>query len=362
MVNYLVKMAGITLHRKYLLQFISLAFHSLTSIYSVRGETKPLEHRSALTPTTTKALIDAGYAVHVELSPLRIFKDEEFEAVGAKLVPEGSWVDAPPTSLIIGLKELPDGDEFPLHHTHIQFAHCYKQQAGWTRTLSRFARGGGTLYDLEFLTDQTGRRVAAFGYQAGYCGAALAIINWSHQLLHPSKPLPSVSSYPNEVALVTDVKRALAEALPKNAGIVPQVLIIGALGRCGKGAVDLCTAVDLPPSSILRWDMKETASGGPFKEIIESDVFINCIYLTEPIPPFVTLETLSNPFRKLSVVCDVSCDPSNPYNPVPIYNDWTTFNNPTLPVALEGGPPLSVIAIGMSCYNDLPTHMLITRA
>lgn len=327
----------------------------------MRGETKPLEHRSALTPTTTKALIDAGYTVHVEVSPLRIFKDEEFEVVGAKLVPEGSWVDAPPTSLIIGLKELPDSDEFPLHHTHLQFAHCYKQQAGWTRTLSRFACGGGTLYDLEFLTDHTGRRVAAFGYQAGYCGAALALVNWAYQLLHPSKPLPSVSSYPNEGALVADVKKALAEALAKNAGTAPQVLIIGALGRCGKGAVDLCTAVDLPPSSILRWDMEETASGGPFKEIIESDVFINCIYLTEPIPPFLTLETLSNPSRKLAVVCDVSCDPSNPHNPVPIYKDCTTFDNPTLPVNVERGPPLSVIAIGMSYLKYLP-QTLITRA
>lgn len=327
----------------------------------MRGETKPLEHRSALTPTTTKALIDAGYNVHVEASSLRIFKDEEFEAVGAKLVPEGSWVDAPPSSLIIGLKEFPDSDEFPLHHTHIHFAHCYKQQAGWTRTISRFARGGGTLYDLEFLTDHSGRRVAAFGYQAGYCGAALALINWSYQLLHPSKPLPPVSSFPNEVTLIAAVKKALVEALPKNAGKAPQVLIIGALGRCGKGAVDLCTAVDLPPSMILRWDMKETASGGPFKEIIESDVFINCIYLTQPIPPFVTLETLSNPSRKLSVVCDVSCDPSNPHNPVPIYKGWTTFSDPTLPVPVERDPPLSVIAIGMSYLDDIP-QMLITRA
>ena len=33
--------------------------------------------------------------------------------------------------------------------------------------------GGGTLYDLEYLTDETGPpRVAAFGYWAGYAGAA----------------------------------------------------------------------------------------------------------------------------------------------------------------------------------------------
>ncbi len=275
-------------------------------------------------------------------------------------MPEGSWVDAPQSTLIIGLKELPDDEDFPLHHTHISFAHCYKQQAGWAQTLSRFARGGGTLYDLEFLTDHSGRRVAAFGYQAGYCGAALALITWAHQLLHPSKPLPSVSSYPNNTALIADVKDALAKAIPQNTGVAPQVLIIGALGRCGTGAVDLCIAVGLPSSSILKWDMKETESGGPFKEIIESVVFINCIYLAKPIPPFLTPETLSTPLRKLSVVCDVSCDPNNPHNPVPIYNNWTTFSNPTLPVAVERDPPLSVIAIGMFICKYL-AHILTTR-
>lgn len=74
----------------------------------LRSETgKALEHRSALTPTTTKALIDAGYHVNVERSPARIFDDEEFERVGATLVPENSWPDAADDQIIVGLKELP---------------------------------------------------------------------------------------------------------------------------------------------------------------------------------------------------------------------------------------------------------------
>jgi saccharopine dehydrogenase (NAD+, L-lysine-forming) len=63
--------------------------------------------RSALTPTTTKALINAGYKVNVERSPQRIFDDEEYEKVGATLVPENTWRDAPENNIIIGLKELP---------------------------------------------------------------------------------------------------------------------------------------------------------------------------------------------------------------------------------------------------------------
>lgn len=68
---------------------------------------KALEHRAALTPTTAKALIDAGYTIRVERSPERIFEDKEYEDVGATLVPENTWREAPTDHIIIGLKELP---------------------------------------------------------------------------------------------------------------------------------------------------------------------------------------------------------------------------------------------------------------
>lgn len=61
-----------------------------------------------VTPTTTKALLEAGFKVNVERSPERIFEDDEFAAVGATLVPEGSWPSAPKDHIIIGLKELPE--------------------------------------------------------------------------------------------------------------------------------------------------------------------------------------------------------------------------------------------------------------
>jgi hypothetical protein len=45
-------------------------------------------------------------------------------------------------------------------NVHVTFAHCFKQQGGWEKVLSRWPRGKGTLLDLEFLTDDSGRRVA----------------------------------------------------------------------------------------------------------------------------------------------------------------------------------------------------------
>jgi len=233
----------------------------------------------------------------------------------------------------------------PLKHVHVQFAHCYKNQGGWESVLSRFPRGGGTLLDLEFLVDDRGRRVAAFGYHAGFAGAALALETWAWQLNHPNgEAFPGVSSYPNESDLIADVKKAIAQGTAKS-GKGPRVLVIGALGRCGSGAVDLCLRAGVPTENVLKWDMAETAKGGPFPEIVESDIFVNCIYLTSKIPNFVDLQSLDTPNRNLSVICDVSADTTNPNNPIPIYTISTTFDHPTAPVAVKGEPKVTVISI-----------------
>lgn len=312
----------------------------------LRAETKPLEARAALTPTTTKELLDAGYEVFVEESDQSIFKAEEYAAVGAKIVPTGSWKTAPSDRLIIGLKELPENETFPLVHEHIQFAHCYKDQAGWQDVLKRFPAGKGTLYDLEFLENDQGRRVAAFGFYAGFAGAAIGVLDWAFKQTHSdSEDLPAVSPYPNEAALVSHVKKELDSALQRNGGKQPRCLVIGALGRCGSGALDLFRKVGIPEDNLLKWDMKETAKGGPFEEIVQSDIFINCIYLSKPIPPFIDFPSLNKSNRKLRSIVDVSADTTNPHNPIPVYTIATVFNEPTVPVKTTAGPKLSVCSI-----------------
>lgn len=315
-------------------------------IIHLRAETKPLEARAALTPSTTKQLLDAGFKVYVEESSQSTFKTEEYEQVGATIVPEGSWKQAPTDRIILGLKELPENETFPLTHEHIQFAHCYKNQGGWEDVLKRFPEGNGTLYDLEFLENDQGRRVAAFGFYAGFAGAAIGVLDWAFKQTHgDDENLPGVVPYPNEDALVADVKKALQEALAKNGGEYPQALVIGALGRCGSGAVDLFKKVGIPDNKLVKWDMKETAPGGPFKEIIQSDIFINCIYLSQPIPPFINSETLNVADRRLRTIVDVSADTTNPHNPIPVYTIATVFNDPTVLVETTAGPKLSVCSI-----------------
>ena len=264
------------------------------------------------------------------------------------MVDEGSWPDAPKDHIIIGLKELEDKDPFPLIHEHITFAHCYKNQGGWQKVLGRWPRGGGVLYDLEFLEHEiNGRkvRVAAFGYHAGYAGAALALKLWAWQLSH-SEPLPSQKPYPFQSDLDKEVQSDVADGIQKNDGQYPNVFIMGALGRCGSGAVALCKAAGLPEEKVIKWDLAETRDNpGPYPQIRESDIFVNCIYLSAEIPPFVSSDFLNKGKRNLSVICDVSADTTNPNNPIPLCNEATYFDKPSITVPGFSNPPLSYITI-----------------
>ncbi len=92
--------------------------------------------------------------------------------------------------------------------------------------------------------------MAAFGYYAGYAGAAIALLAWSHQLTHPETPIPSLPSYPSKAAVIDSIKSAISSSVSAhNGNQPPRVLIAGALGRYGTGAVDFCLAAGVPPSS-----------------------------------------------------------------------------------------------------------------
>lgn len=294
----------------------------------IRGETRTGERRVAVTPAGVAKLRAAGFAVTVEDDPNRAIPIAEYRVAGATIVPVGAWTDAPAEAVILGLKELPD-DGTPLRHTHVMFGHAFKGQADGPRLLARFRAGGGRLLDLEYLTDDKGARLAAFGYWAGYAGAAVGLMAFAEQAR--GAVLRRVAPFDDREALLAHLRGlGLADA---------RVIVIGALGRVGSGACDLVDALGLP---CTRWDMAETARGGPFPEIPGHEVFVNAIYARPGAPVFLAPSALDAP-RALRVVADVSCDPTSPFNPVPIYDRATSFEAPVLRVAED--PPLDVMAI-----------------
>lgn len=298
----------------------------------VRAEQRPNEDRVGLTPEGAKALLNKGIRVTVEESSVRAIPIDGYRAAGCDIAPENSWPTAPQDAIIFGLKELPE-DGTPLPHRHIMFGHAYKGQHSGAALLRRFKAGGGTLYDLEYLVDEDGRRVAAFGYWAGYAGAAVTLKAWIEQ--QAGGLCGPVSSYPNKDAMLDDIGAGL-DTLDRD---MPTAIVIGALGRVGTGASDMLETMGI---SVTKWDMAETASGGPFPELLDHDIFMNCIFARPGTPVFVPASAKSAP-RTLSAIGDVACDPDSDYNPVPVYAEATTWDAPALRV--HENPPLDVMAI-----------------
>ena len=87
-------------------------------------------------------------------------------------------------------------------------------------------------------------------------------MDWAFQLEYGGKtPMPGKQYYKNEGDLIKEVKKDLENGLARTGGKKPQILVIGALGRCGRGALDLCRAVGIPESNLLKWDMVRTLRG-----------------------------------------------------------------------------------------------------
>ena len=296
----------------------------------MRAEQRNNEERVGITPAGAAELIAAGIKVTVEHSSVRAIPIQGYIDAGCAVADENSWPNAPADAIIFGLKELPE-DGAPLHHKHILFGHAFKGQPVGQILLKRFKAGGGTLYDLEYLVDETGRRVAAFGYWAGYAGAAVALKCWAAQ--RRGDIAGAVKTYPSSAALLDDLSTELDGMDP------PTAIVIGALGRVGSGAADLCASLGI---DVTKWDIAQTASGGPFPQILDQDVFLNCILARPGTPAFVPASAKTAP-RMLSVIGDIACDPDSDFSPIKVYDRTTSWAAPALRV--HDDPILDVTAI-----------------
>jgi saccharopine dehydrogenase (NAD+, L-lysine-forming) len=311
----------------------------------LRSEVKPGEQRAPLSPHDIRILIKNGHTVYIESSLIRIFKDKEYEDIGGIIVPPQTWASAPKEALILGLKYLPDIHEI-ITHRHCYFSHAYSLQRiftekiGVSKLMKAFRKGGGELYDIEFLLDPQRKRVAAFGFFAGYAGAAIGIFV-GEQKCKGIKDFKVPLKFFSCQEIVKNLSASLGSMREKS------TLIIGSQGRCGQGVKALFDALHLP---YTEWTRKETSNPNLRKTIVDYDVVYNCTSAKEKTEPFLTKSCLV-PFQKLSLLIDVGCETSQ-NNFFPIYPGPTTFENPTHRIEI-GDFYLDVIAID-NLPNALP--------
>ena len=297
----------------------------------LRAEHRENEKRVGLTPQGATQLIKKGIRVSVEASNTRIISTKDYKDAGCEIVSAGSWENAPEDVIIFGLKELPNNNT-PLKHSHIMFGHAFKGQVSGKKLLKKFKSGGGTLYDIEYLTQDTGKRVAAFGYWAGFAGAYVTLKVWISQL--KKEECPPLSAFNDKRKLLKEISNEI-----NSVKTLPSAIVIGSLGRVGTGVCDFCEESSL---NIKKWDLIETSSGGPFPEVLNHEILFNCVVAKPNTPVFFQPNYIDSK-RKLRVIGDIACDPDSDYNPIPIYSAPTTWTSPSLKIASD--PPLDVMAI-----------------
>ena len=213
---------------------------------------------------------------------------------------------------------------------------CGRSAFGINRDDFKLQRLASTAEIIRTFEPQKEIRAGHFKLSAGADGLLVDVGDFgvhSHALRQRGTICGPVSKYGSKQALLADLKAELPAAKR------PDAIIIGALGRVGTGAADLCTAMDV---AVTKWDMAETASGGPFPEILQHEIFLNCILARPGCPVFVP-ESAKKAERALTVIGDIACDPTSDFSPIKVYDRATDWELPALRV--WDSPPLDVMAI-----------------
>ncbi len=294
--------------------------------FLLRDEARETERRTPIIPAHAEELLQQGIQLDVESSDKRIFSDAEYEEAGCRMVPSGTWTGVSSDALIVGLKELPERP-LNLNCRMVHFAHIYKEQTGWQTELQRFGRGGGVLYDIEYLTRKDGRRVAAFGYWAGWMGAALAVWRYLAKKLGETGPSKALSSFDSREQIIVEI-----EALAKRENCTPKAIVIGANGRSGSGAI---TALELAGAEITKWDMAETKNMDR-DALLSHEILVNCVLVNGPGLLLARPEHLAAENSKLTMISDVACDPFSSFNPLPVYREPTSWTSPFVTIGKNG--------------------------
>jgi alpha-aminoadipic semialdehyde synthase len=342
-----------------------------------REDKSKWEKRVPLTPEHVKELIENdGIEVYLQPSSIRIFSDQEFIQVGAKI-----QEDLSACPVILAVKEIPV-DFFQPGGTYAFFSHVIKGQEYNMPMLKKMMELKCNLIDYEKVADEEGRRLVFFGRHAGLAGMIDTLWALGRRLAWEGigTPLGEVkNAYKYETlaeakASISEVgERIREDGLPES--LTPLIFGVTGYGNVSSGAqeiLDLLPFEQIEPEEILPLVKRSDFSRNQIYKVVFKEehivqpiaredrfdlqdyydhpqkyrsqferhipyltVLVNCIYWDERYPRLVTKKFLKELFDReknprLRVIGDISCDVegsiectakvTQPDNPVYVYS------------------------------------------
>ena len=295
----------------------------------LRSENVETEYRTPLTPTDVSRLHLAGFLIFVQRSTIRIYLDQEYADAGAQLT-DLAWTDSQfQDALIIGLKTCPHLVKL-CRHRHIYFSHSFQNQTGSDVILSAFRKTHSTLYDFEYMIDDLGKRLLAFGHQAGQIGAGLGLLQYFTKTCE-NRNIRNLQSWTSNNEFIQDIRRIVETGI--FAGV--WIAVIGPNGRSGRGVRELLDMFGVKYQTFDRPSSKT--------ELLKFDILFNCILLDPALDKcWIGADDINTCTNKPVVLVDISCDVSKQNHPFrELYQETTTWQKPVL----SAGPFFDVIAL-----------------
>lgn len=118
-----------------------------------------------------------------------------------------------------------------------------------------------------------------------------------------------------------ELEAAVRSASPRSSQGRSRALVIGSLGRSGRGAIELLAHAGV---EVTAWDREETRTLDR-EAVLDHDLLVNCVVSDSVQQPFVTS---ADPTGRLHTIADVTCDVTSDKNLLPINTAITTWAEP----------------------------------
>ena len=292
-------------------------------------ETKiPIDNRVALSPrqvaTLNKRFPD--HKIVVQSSNIRAYSDEEYRLEGVEVVDNISDCD-----VLFGIKEAKIESLLPDKH-YVFFGHIAKMQVYNRPLLQAFLRKGITFSDYEYMVDENGVRVCAFGWWAGVVGVYYTLRGYGLKFQKYSLPKPDLKFTKEQ--LIANLR---AIELPK-----VKILLTGG-GRVSQGAQFVLNEIGaqyLPVREFLAVDSvdritytfadadnlvmpKDSTKEFSFQDFFHhpqdyksnflrfaqaTDMLICCHFWAPDNPVYLSEDDFLRPNFRIKMIGDVTCD------------------------------------------------------